>query len=142
MNVDFSGADSFPIVEQGVYPCTLTGMELKEAQSGNQYYSFEFVISDGEFAGSKLWHNNTINAKDRNRYLRETLMGITGNEIPLEAVEVQVKDYIGRGCMVQVVHEEYNGQLRAKVGGIRPPDDFAADVGSIDQAPKGADFPW
>jgi hypothetical protein len=121
---DFSGSGT-QLIDQGMYPCTVTGMEIKTSQnSGNDYYAFEFTIASGDFEGMKLWHNNSINAKDRNFYLRQTLEGIRGMEIPLEAdVDINVRDYIGRGCMVQVIHEEYKGEVKPRVAGIHPPED-------------------
>lgn len=150
--VDFSDSEGGgALVEQGTYPCTVTGMEIKHAQTtGNPYYAFEFTIASGAFADRKLWLNNMIGAKDRNYYLRMTLEGITGEDVPLDAdVEIVERDYIGRGCNVQVVHEERNGKVYATVAGIRPPnaDQVIEGPTSTDDpfAPDGKpseDYPW
>lgn len=124
---DFSGSGSYPLVDQGMHQVTVTGMQIKESpNTGNEYYEFEFTVANGEFSGQKLWLRNMLNAKDRNRYLRETLEGISGKEIPLEEVPIESFDYVGRGCLVQVVHDEYQGQVRAQVAGVHPVDaDFS-----------------
>ena len=142
--VDFSDSEGYPLIDQGLHTVTVTGMEIKASQTtGNEYYEFEFTIASGEFQGSKLWLRNMINAKDRNRYLRETLEGIMGNDIPLEAVEVYPNDYIGRGCQVQVIHDEYQGKVRPQVAGVHS---AKFDIGApgpseiIEDPPQ--DVPW
>jgi hypothetical protein len=127
-DVDFSGSGGKELIDQGVYPCTVTGMEMKQSEkTGRDYYAFEFTVASGDWEGYKLWHNNTIGAKDRNYYLKCTLEGITGQEIPLDTVSINERDYLGRGCQVQVIHDQYNGKLKAAVATIHPAGDEVFD---------------
>lgn len=130
--VDFTGSGGKELIDQGVYPCTVTGMEIKRSENtGNDYYAFEFTVASGQWEGYRLWHNNTINAKDRNYYLRTTLEGITGEEFPLEIMDINPAEYIGRGCQVQVIHDEYQGKLKAQVAAIHPPSDGMEPSGDV-----------
>jgi hypothetical protein len=144
-DVDFSESGGRELIDQGVYPCTVTDMEMRQSENtGRDYYAFTFTVASGEWEGYKLWHNNTIGAKDRNYYLKQTLEGISGTEIPEDTVSIDERDYIGRGCQVQVVHEEYKGKVKASVATIHPPGEGQV----IEPTNKGqqhdytADAPW
>lgn len=63
--VDFSTVpDGFEPVPEGVYEARKTGHELKDSKSSEfQYYSVEYTIDEGEYAGRKLWDNYSMNPK-------------------------------------------------------------------------------
>ncbi len=147
IRADMSGSGGGRLIEQGVYPCTVTDIQQKISQNtGSEYIAFEFTIASGEFEGRKLYHNNSLGAKDRNYYLRQTLEGISGEEVPeIEDFTFEERDYLGRGCQVQVVHEEYNGKVKPSVAAIHPPDEGQV----IEPSTKGElqedltqDSPW
>jgi hypothetical protein len=144
INADMSNSGGM-LVEQGVYPCTVTDVEQKiSTNTGGEYVAFEFTIAGGEFKGKKLWLNNSLGAKDRNYYLRQTLQAISGEEVPeVENFSFEESAYVGRGCMVQVVHEERKGKVYATVAGITPSGTDPVDLtpGGSSGAPDDS-MPW
>lgn len=64
-HVDFDSVpEGFEALPAGTYEARKSGHELKDSKSSNfQYYSVEFTIDEGEFAGRKLWDNYSMNPK-------------------------------------------------------------------------------
>lgn len=122
VNVDFSEADSFPLIDQGLYPASVVGVDVKKSEkTGNEYFEFNFEIASGEFKGMKVYHRNAINAKDRNGFLKQTLDAL--NYEVAGVSEIETADLYGRSCMIQITHTEYQGKTRAEISGLFPIDD-------------------
>lgn len=49
--------NDFAEVPDGEYFCNIDKVELRESQSGNQYFSFTNTILDGEYAERKIFVN-------------------------------------------------------------------------------------
>ena len=147
--IDFTDADGFPLVEQGLYPAVITGASLKESDAGNQYFEFLFEVISGPEKGTKLPPlRNMVNMKDKNFYLKATL-NVLGYECEGIA-DIETEDLIGLTAQVQINHREYEGRLVADISSlysIETIEPASLDTNNMSGSTSGAftpkeDIPW
>ena len=130
ISVDFSDTEKAGVVEEGDYLVEVTEVEQKTSESsGADYLSFELKITEGEFAGKKLFHNCSL--QPQALFNLRAVLEALGMEVPQGTMELEVADLIGMQCGVSVAHEQYEGKTKA-----RPVEFFSAEeLGGEEEAP-------
>lgn len=119
--VDFSDTETSAVVDEGDYLIEVEEVEKKVSDnSGADYLSITFKISEGPFKGKKLFHNCSLQPQALFN-LRGVLEAL-GFEVPQGVMELDTADMIGETCGASVAHEQYQGKTKA-----RPVEFFSAE---------------
>lgn len=108
--------DGFVTVPEGDYICKVSKITLETSEKGSKYLKWEFLIGLGEYKGQKLFHNTSLLPQALFN-LRNTIIAL-GIEVPKSVQTIDTDKYIGKIVGVTVVHEDYQGKLRAKVADL------------------------
>lgn len=126
--VDFSNVADMSAVPEGEYLCTLSGVKIKDTKSGDsQFAAVEFTIADDEddtYNGRKLFRNYSLKP-DALWAIKQMMIAADADPELFEGafdIEDEIKQLFGNKVLVGVTNEEYNGELRARVGKVRAAD--------------------
>lgn len=112
MKLDFSGIESFVKCAEGQHVVKLIEIEEAESQAGNDMLSATFQVVKGGSTGAKLYDNFVLTEKalwKLQSYL--TAVGIKADG----KVMLDLDKLVGKVCIVEVAHEEYDGKTRARI---------------------------
>lgn len=119
VKVDFGQTSNSGLIERGIYQVKIAGAAAKTSNnSGQPMVVFTLEILDGEFAGRRLYLNNSLQPHALFGF-RKTLEAL-GVKVPTSSMQVDLKKLIGAQMNVEVGQEEYQGQLKAKVLDVAP----------------------
>lgn len=128
VSVDFTGVDaggrSLP---DGQYASSVEGIpELKtSAESGNQYISWTFKVSEGKYKGRKVWHNTSL--QPQALFNLRNLLEAMGIEVDEGEMDLELPDFEGVDVGLIVVNEKYEGKDRPRVTEFIPVEDVDGD---------------
>lgn len=145
INIDMR--DDVVLLPPDRYEVEVESVELKEARAGGHYLNFRLVVVDGKHEGAVLWSIASMRP-DLVRLFRNQMraLGFDADEMEIEYDEESIRsgaknqvtgvqrmvtkpDFFGRRAIAVVVHDEWDGDMRAKVKTLLPlPDDDARDV--------------
>lgn len=116
LKVDFTGVESYVRCEEGQHIAKLVELEEKVSQNGSDMLAAVFEVTKGDSKGAKLFDNFVLTEKalwKLKSFLEIMNMKAEGR------VVIDLDKLIGRLCIVEVTHEEYNGQVRARITGFK-----------------------
>lgn len=115
VNIDLSGVEAgFETIPEGQYTVVVDETEIKTSQnSGNEYISFTFEVSEGKHKGAKLFHNCSLQPQALFN-LKQVLTAL-GFEIPNKGFDLDIEDLVGLECDVEVAHEKYEGKKKSRI---------------------------
>ncbi len=123
VSVDFSNTESQQTVDEGDYLVEVEDVEKKESEnSGEPYLALTLKIVEGDFKGSKLYHNCSLQPQALFN-LRGVLEAL-GFDVPSGVMELDPADMIGEKCGVSVAHESYKGKTKARPVEFFPEDEL------------------
>lgn len=138
MKLDFSGVEAFVKCAEGQHVVKLTEIEENESQAGNDMLSATFKVVKGPSTGATLYDNFVLTEKA----LWKLQSFLTAVGIKADGkVMLDLDKLIGKMCIVEVEHEEYEGKTRAKIQEFKklsaakkdePDDDEDEDEDDID----------
>jgi len=106
---------------EGEYLVKVAEVEDKESSNGNPMLAFTFNVEEGDYKGSKLFHNCSLQPQALFN-LKGILLAL-GYDIPSSDFDLDTTELIGLTCGVDVAHEVYNGKKRARITDFYNPDD-------------------
>ena len=112
IKIDFTGVEASARCEEGQHFVKLTSMEEKTSQAGNDMLVGTFEVVKGDSKGSKLYENFLLSQSGLwklKSYLQAIGVACDGK------IALDPKTLIGKQCIATVVHEEYNGKIKAKI---------------------------
>jgi hypothetical protein len=114
LKVDFSTVENkeFEPVPTGVYNAIITGAEVRDSKSGNQYINWTFEIQDDPVAGRLVWGMTSL--VQSALFKLQSLLAAIGMECDGE-IDFDPDDAIGKVLRIQVEQDNYEGKLRNKV---------------------------
>jgi len=139
VKIDFTGVESFVKAEEGQHVAKLIEIAEKVSSGGNDMLEAKFEITKGNSTGAIVYENFVLAQK--------SLFKLKGY---LEAIgkkadgklQIDIDNLIGATCIIEVVHEEYNGSMKAKVNGYKklavqeePDEDDFADEEEVAKTP-------
>lgn len=124
---DLSNAEAPVPLPKGDYPAEIRGAEKKVSGKGNEYVDVVFYISPDEYPadytegnpdGTSLNYGRlnpapTTQARWGMKKFCESIGAPLGRTLDLN-------EWIGKSAIVQIVHEDYEGVTRAKIGKVLP----------------------
>ena len=122
MKLDFTGVESFLRASEGEHIVKIAAADIKQSQGGNDMIVVQFEVVRGDDKGARVFENYPL--------VETALWKLKGllQAIGMKAdgkVQIDLDRLIGKTCIINVFHEEYEGKVRAKVESVRK---FTADV--------------
>lgn len=116
MRLDFTGVESFQRASEGEHLCKIVTVDEKQSQGGNNMIVVAFEVIKGEDKSSRVFENYPL--------VETALWKLKGllQAIGMKAdgkVQLDLDKLVGKTCIVNVTHEEYEGKIRARVESVR-----------------------
>lgn len=112
VKLDFTGVESFQRPSEGEHVCKIVSAELKQSQGGNDMIVVAFEVTKGQDKGARVYENYPL-AENALWKLKGMLQAI-GMKCDGK-VQLDLDKLIGKICIVSVIDDEYNGQVRSRV---------------------------
>lgn len=117
VTIDTTEALSFEATEPGPYPMTVASAEVKNSKEGVQMLNvaFEFEDPDKAKVCGQVFRNYMLAGKGAG-FSRDFLKQVGGIDVPVgTTIDFDTDDIIGRHVVVNIINEEYLGQMQNKV---------------------------
>lgn len=144
--VDFTGVESYSRAEEGRHLAELVELNEKDSNGGNPMLVGVFEVVKGSSKGCRVFENFPL-SQNALWKLKQMLEAI-GVQNTTGKLRIDTDKMLKRRCLIDVYHEEYNNQLRAKINAFANPaaaakpkdeDDDAADADDGDDAGDDAE---
>jgi hypothetical protein len=127
--IDLSGvdenADAFPVIPRGIYPAVVDevvyGMSVS---SGNPMWTWKFELSEGDYAGRKLFFHTPF-VENMMPRLKKVLSRIAPELLngPFNPEQIANESIlVGKECRIRLDIKMYEGKNRNNVRDVLPPD--------------------
>lgn len=124
VKVDFTGVEAFQRVSEGIHHAKISDIQEKTSQGGDSMLQVAFEVTSGEDKGNKVFDNLVLT--DKALWKFKSLLQILGMKCDGK-VNVDLDKLIGKTLDINVTHEEYNGQIRARVSDFMKPSTASSD---------------
>lgn len=151
VKVDFSGVQAYKRCEEGIHTAKLVQIDEGTTQGGDDMLKATFEVTKGESQGARVFDNFVLTEKalwKLKLFLTEIGQKSEGK------VAIDLDKLVGKLVNIDVTHEEYNGQLRARINSYSSATTAPVDDGFDDdfdddeeeeeiqeEAPKPAEKP-
>lgn len=127
VTVDLTGVESFQRCSEGIHTVKVATAEVKQSQGGNDMIVVAFEVTKGVDKGSRVYENFPL--VDSALWKLKGFLVAIGMKADGK-VSVDLDKLIGKVCNINVIHEEYEGKLRARCESIMK---FAAEASDDDE---------
>lgn len=112
VKVDFTNVESYGKCAEGIHTAKIVDIEEATSQAGDDMLKITFEVVSGESKGCKLFDNCVLTEKALWKF--QLLLKALGMRCDGK-IAIDLDKLIGKLVDVEVSHEEYNGQTRARV---------------------------
>ena len=132
LKVDMTGVGSFTRCPEGEHLVSVKKMEMGTVQgSGDDALKAVFEVLEGDGKGCSVFETFSLGEKALWK-LKQFLLAIgvkADGKLSLDLDKLE-----GKKCLIDVIHEEYNGQKRAKISNYaKPSEDSDEDDEDYDE---------
>lgn len=110
--LDFTGIEAYVKCAEGQHVVKLLEIEETESQAGNDMLNATFQVVKGTSTGAKLYDNFVLTEKAL--WKLQSFLVAVGMKADGKIV-LDLDKLIGKTCIVEVAHEEYDGKTRARI---------------------------
>ena len=115
VKLDFTGVESFQRASEGLHVCKIASAEIKQSQGGNDMIVVVYEVIKGDDKGSRVYENYPL--VETALWKLKGMLQAIGTKADGK-VQIDLDKLIGKVLQVNVFHEEYEGQIRAKVESV------------------------
>lgn len=112
LKVDFTGVESYSRCSEGIHRAKVAEIQEKTSQGGDDMLQIAMEVVSGADKGCRVFDNCVLS--DKALWKFKQLLSALGIKCDGK-VAVDLDGLIGKTCDIEVFHEEYNGQARAKI---------------------------
>ena len=112
LKLDFTGVESYSRCSEGIHRAKVAEIQEKTSQGGDDMLQIAMEVVAGADKGCRLFDNCVLT--DKALWKFKQLLSALGVKCDGK-VAVDLDGLIGKTCDIEVFHEEYNGQTRAKI---------------------------
>lgn len=112
VKVDMTGVESYSKASEGIHTAKVAEILEKTSQGGDDMLQFSFEIIKGDDKGSRVFESFVLT--DKALWKLKSFLQAVGMKADGKLV-LDLDKLIGKICDIEVFHEEYNGQKRAKI---------------------------
>ena len=127
--LDFTGVTAYKRCEEGIHTAKLIQIDDKETQNGDDMLVCQFKVIKGESEGAIVYDNLVLT--DKALWKFKLVLEALGVKAEGKVV-IDLDKLIDKVCDIEVAHEEYNGQVRARILGYSPASTASADIDDDD----------
>lgn len=124
IKVDFTGVEAGGggrVLPEGPIQLELKEIEEKEGEeSGKPYLEFALEVVDGEYEGTKVWDNMSLQSQAL--WKLRGFMEAGGHATEDGPMQIDPDDLIGTVVMGDIIHEDYRGKTKNRVNGYSSVD--------------------
>ena len=124
VKIDFTNVEAFQRASEGIHHVKIDDIQEKNTQGGDPMLQVAFEILSGDDKGVKVFDNLVLT--DKALWKFKSLLQIIGMKCDGQ-VAVDLDNMIGKSLNINVTHEEYNNQIRARVSEYLKPDATKSD---------------
>ena len=135
--LDFTGIEAYVKCAEGQHVVKLIEIEETESQAGNDMLNATFQVVKGASTGAKLYDNFVLTEKAL--WKLQSFLVAVGMKADGKIV-LDLDKLIGKTCIVEVVHEEYEGKTRARIQEFLKLSAKKADEDEDDEDLEDEDF--
>ena len=112
MNMDFTGVESFSKASEGEHRVKVASVEEKVSQGGNDMLVIAYEVIAGKDKGARVYENYPL----IDTALWKLKAALSAMGVKAEGkIKLDLDKLIGKTLYIEIFHEEYNGQMRAKI---------------------------
>lgn len=146
IKVDMTGVESFNKASEGQHVVRIISIDEKESQGGNDMLQACFEVAKGADKGSRVYENYPLT--DTALWKLKGMLQAIGMKAEGK-ISLDLDKLIGKMLIIEVTHEEYNGQTRARVAECRKlnaanedeDDEYDEDVEDMDEDDEEEETP-
>lgn len=112
VKMDFTGVESYSKASEGRHTVKVADIEQKTSSGGDDMLQFAFEVIKGADKGSRVFDNFVLT--DKALWKFKACLQALGMKADGKIV-IDLDKILGKICDIEVFHEEYNGQMRAKI---------------------------
>lgn len=112
VKMDFTGVESYSKASEGRHTVKVADIEQKTSSGGDDMLQFAFEVIKGDDKGSRVFDNFVLT--DKALWKFKACLQALGMKADGKIV-IDLDKILGKVCDIEVFHEEYNGQMRAKI---------------------------
>lgn len=112
VKMDFTGVESYSKASEGRHTVKVADIEQKTSSGGDDMLQFAFEVIKGDDKGSRVFDNFVLT--DKALWKFKACLQALGMKADGKIV-IDLDKILGKICDIEVFHEEYNGQMRAKI---------------------------
>jgi len=115
-------AQSFEVIPKGIYPAVVENVEFKMSSTDQPMWSITFVLTDGDFAGRKIFDNMSFAPKAlpfTKARLARLAPELISNRFNPKAI-AESGDLIGKTIKLKTKIEPYNGEDQTRIASYLP----------------------
>lgn len=112
LKLDFTGVESYSRCPEGIHRAKVAEIQEKTSQGGDDMLQIAMEVVAGADKGCRVFDNCVLS--DKALWKFKQLLSALGVKCDGK-VAVDLDGLIGKTCDIEVFHEEYNGQTRAKI---------------------------
>ena len=112
LKLDFTGVESYSRCSEGIHRAKVAEIQEKTSQGGDDMLQIAMEVVAGADKGCRVFENGVLT--DKALWKFKQLLSALGVKCDGK-VAVDLDGLIGKTCDIEVFHEEYNGQTRAKI---------------------------
>lgn len=112
VKLDFTGVESFQRPSEGQHVAKIVSAELKQSQGGNDMIVVAFEVTKGQDKGARVFENYPLS--ENALWKLKGMLQAIGMKCDGK-VQLDLDKLIGKICIVEVIDDEYNGQVRSRV---------------------------
>lgn len=130
VKIDFTNVEAFQRASEGIHHVKISDIQEKNTQGGDPMLQVAFEILSGDDKGVKVFDNLVLT--DKALWKFKSLLQIIGMKCDGK-VAVDLDNMIGKSLNINVTHEEYNNQIRARVSDYLKPSATKSDDDDEDE---------
>lgn len=112
LKLDFTGVEFYSRCSEGIHRAKVAEIQEKTSQGGDDMLQIAMEVVAGADKGCRVFDNCVLT--DKALWKFKQLLSALGVKCDGK-VAVDLDGLIGKTCDIEVFHEEYNGQTRAKI---------------------------
>jgi len=132
---DFTDVDTsgYKLASEGFHPAKVIDFEKTYSKTGNPTYVWQFLITAGDSEGIEIRFWTSLLPQARWK-AAETLEAV-GIKATGSIARFKRSDIVGKPCILEITHEEYDGRTSHKVERVHPPDERAIAAAKDNSVP-------
>lgn len=112
LRLDFTGVESYQRPSEGEHVAKIVKAEVKQSQGGNDMIVVCYEVTQGQDKGARVYENYPLT--DTALWKLKAMLQAIGMKCDGK-VQLDLDKLVGKVCLITVIDDEYNGQVRSRV---------------------------